>query len=151
MVRGGALFMLMMVLSLGGIGCGSIYHQTQAKLPAEPLGQLEFRIKEAQHAEQLAGQSITRLRNQLNHGLPAEAIEPDVDRVLASTFEFERRVASVLDAATRCRGETQLVSEIERLQRRSKQLQQCAEAVRQGGNSINARLLDDLLSGPGTP
>ena len=147
MVRGGALAMLMMVLGLGGMGCSSIYHQTQAKLPAEPLGQLEFRIKEAQHAEQLAGQSITRLRNQLDHGMSGEAIEPDVDRVVTSTFEFERRVASVLDAAAHCEGQTQLAREIERLQGRSKELQEYAQTLRRGGNSINARQLDDLLHG----
>jgi hypothetical protein len=139
------------MLGPGGVGCGSIYHQTQATLPPEPLGQLELRIKEAQHAELLAGQSITKLRDQLKSGLSAQAVEGDADRVAAAAFEFERRVASVLDAAAHCEGETQLVSEMERLQRRSKQLQQCLEAVRQEGNSVNARLLDDFLLSPGTP
>ena len=139
--------MLVISLSLGGVGCGSIYHQTQAKLPPDPLGQLEFRIKEAQHAEQFAEQSITKLRGQLKNGVSSKAIEPNVDRVVASTFEFERRAASVRDAAAHCEGRTELASEIERLQGRSKELHEFAQAVRGEGNSINARQLDELLHG----
>ena len=145
------MVLLMVVLGVSGLGCSSIYHQTQATLPPEPLGQLEFRIKEAQHAEQLTGQSITKLHDQLNYGVSGKAIEPDVDRVVAATFEFERRAASVQDAAAHCEGRTGFASEIERLQGRSKQLQEFVQTARQAANPINARQLDELLQGPGKP
>ena len=148
MVRDLVVVVLMVVLCLSGVGCGSIYHETQAKLPPEPFAQLTFRIKEAQQAEQLAGQSITRLRDQLKqNGTSAETFAGDIDRLMAAAFEFERRVASVLDAAAHCEGKTQLASEIERLQGRSAELQEYVQALRRDGNSLNARQLDDLLHG----
>jgi len=146
MARDVVLAMLVVALCLGGVGCGSIYHETQAKLPPEPFGQLTFRIKEAQQAEQMAGQSITRLRDRLKkNGMSVGTFEGDVDRLVTAAFEFERQVASVLDAAAHCEGQPQLASEIERLQGRSAELQEYVKTVRRDGNSINARQLDDLL------
>jgi hypothetical protein len=142
-MRGGFLVLLMVVLGLGGVGCGSIYHETQTKLPPEPFAQLQFRIKEAQQAEQLAEESITKLRAQLKNGLSVETIKPDADRVLLATLEFERRVATVLDAAAHCEGQTQLASEIERLQGRSKELMERGESILRGGNSINGHQIED--------
>jgi len=123
----------MLVLGLGGAGCDSIYQKTQAPLPPEPCAQLKFRIDEAQRAEQLTGQYFTTLRDGLNQGRSEATIATDIDRVAAAVFEFERRVASVRDAAALCEGQTQLTSEIDRLQGRSKELLDQVQVMRRGG------------------
>jgi hypothetical protein len=147
MLHASVLVSLMVLLCLGAVGCGSIYHDTQVKLPPEPFAQLKFRIVEAQRAEQLARQSITKLRDQLNSAPAGEAVAQDVDRVVTATFEFERRVAAVQEAAAHCEGQTQFVSEIKRLQRRANELLEYGQALRRGGSSINAHQLDELLQG----
>src|SRR2546426_9439253 len=147
---GGISVLLLFVLGLG-TGCGSIYRQTRAKLPPEPCAQLHLRVTEAQRAENLAEQTITRLRDRLTHGVSGAALETAIDRVEAAAVELERQVASARGAAAHCEGQTQLGSEIERLHRRASKLLEYVQAVRRGGNSTNARQLDDLLDGAANP
>jgi len=143
--------MLVIVLGLGGIGCSSIYKQSQAMLPPGPCAQLKFRIEEAQHAEQLASQSLITLRDRLNGGSSAAALETDRDRVATSAFELDRRLASVRDAAAHCEGDPPLASEIARLQKRSRELMDYVEALRRGGDSIDAAQLDALIGSSTKP
>jgi hypothetical protein len=137
------LVMVVVMLGPGGVGCSSIYHKAQKELPPEPFAQLKFRIKEAQKAEKLAEESITKLRDQLKNGLSVETIEPGLDRVSLATLEFERRVSSVKDAAEHCEGQTQLAGEIERLREHSKELLDTGEALCREGNSAHGRQLED--------
>jgi hypothetical protein len=142
--------LLMFVLGFG-VGCNSIYHRTRASLPPEPCAQVKYRVEEAQRAEKLAQQAITTLRERLNQGLSGAAVETDVDRVEIGAFELERKVASAQDAAAHCEGETQLASEIERLQRRASKLRESVQAVRRGDNSFSPRELDEFLNGAAKP
>lgn len=151
MLRGGASGLLILALALVGVGCGSIYQQTRAKLPPEPCAQLELRVAEAQRAEKLTEQAVTKLRGRLSQGLSGAAIETEVDRVETATFDLERRVASARDAAAHCEGQTRLAAEIERLQQRSTILLKNIQAMNQGGSSASARQLDDLLNGAAAP
>lgn len=145
------MVILLVVLGLSGAGCNSIYRQTRATLRPEPDAQLEFRIAEAQAAEKFAGQALAKLRERLDRGLSGEAVEPDVDRLEVSALELERQVASARDAAARCAEPTQAAQEIERLAGRARELLEQVQVVRRGGNSANARQLDDSLQGSAKP
>jgi hypothetical protein len=141
----------MFSLALGGVGCSSIYHRSRVLLPSEPFAQLELRINEAHRAEKLAQQAATRLRDRPNQGPDAEAIEIDVDRVETAALEFDRRVASARDAAERCKEQTRLAGELERLDRRSQDLMKYVQSLRRTGPSATAALLDHYLRGSANP
>jgi len=143
--------LLALALGLAGMGCSSIYQQSQAMLPTEPCAQLKSRIADAQHADQLASQSLITLRDRLNGGLSGAALETDTDRVAAAAFEFDRRLASARDAAAHCEGDPHLASEIERLQKRSRALMDYVQAVCRGDDSINVRQLDALIRSSANP
>jgi hypothetical protein len=140
------LALLIFAVVFGGEGCGSsIYQRTRSALPPEPCAQLKLRVEESQGAEKRAEQTIQLVCDRFNQGLSGEAIAPDVDRAEAAVFELERHVASARDAAAHCDGETQLKSEIERLQKRSKNLLTSVQDIRRRGYSADARQLEDLL------
>jgi len=150
-VKRAASILLMFSLALGGVGCGSIYHRTRALLPPDPFVQLQVRIDEAHHAEKLAQQAGTRLRDGFKQGLDEEAIGIDVDRVETAAFEFERRVASARDAAERCKEQTRFAGELERLGRRSHDLMNYVQSLRRADPSATAALLDNYLRGSAKP
>jgi len=143
--------LLVFCLALGGVGCSSIYRRSRALLPPDPLAQLKVRVDEAHRAEQLAQKAGARLRDRPALGLDAEAVEIGVDRVEAAAFEFERRVASARDAAERCKERTQLAGELERLDRRSRDLMEYVQFLRRAGPSATAALLDNYLRGSAQP
>ena len=89
--------------------------------------------------------------DRLSHGLSGPAIAPDVDRAEAAVFELERKVASAQDAAAHCEGEIRLANEIERLQKRSKNLLASVQDIRRRGYSADARQLEDLLNFAASP
>ena len=143
----------MFSLALGGEGCSSIYHQSRALLPPEPLAQLELRVEEAHRAEKLAQQAAARLRDRPDQALDKdrEEIEIDLDRAEVAAFEFERRVASARDAAEHCKEPTRFAGELERLGRRSRNLMEYVQSVRRGGASVTAGQLDNYLRGSAKP
>jgi len=150
-VRRAASILLMFSLALGGVGCGSIYHRSRALLPPDPFIQLELRVDEAHRAEKLAQQAGARLREGFKQGLDKEAIGLDVDRVETAAFEFERRVASAMDAAQRCKEQTRLAGELERLGLRSRDLMNYVQSLRRADPSATAALLDNYLRGSAKP
>jgi len=145
------LALLIFAIAFCSEGCGSIYLRTRATFPPEPCAQLKLRVDESQRAEKRAEQTIQSVCDRFNQGLSGDAIAPDVNRAEAAVFELERHVASARDAAAHCDGETQLTSEIERLQKRSKNLLTSVQDIRRRGYSADARQLEDLLHNAVSP
>jgi hypothetical protein len=136
---------------LAATGCNSAYQRTQKVLPPEPGAQLTRRVEEARHAEKLAAQAGTRLRDDLVRGVSGETIQADMDRLEMAALELQRRTAAVRDATTSANGTQELGSEIERLQLCSKALSDYVLAARQAGPATQLAQLDDLLRGPTAP
>jgi hypothetical protein len=133
-------FLTMLVLALVGVGCtDAIHEKTRDLLPPDSFAQLRLRVDEAGRAEKQADQACAKLRAGLAAGLRGDAISIDVDRAEAAAFEFERRVASARDAAERCRERTRLAGEMQRLERRSRELMGYVQSVRRSGPASTAR------------
>ena len=81
------------------------------------------------------------MRDGFKQGLDEEAIGIATDRVETAAFEFERRVASAWDAAERCKEQTRLAGELERLGRRSRDLMEYVQSLRRAGPTATAALL----------
>lgn len=143
--------LLLAVLWLVASGCNSIYHRTQTVLPPEPDARLRMHVDEARRAETLAARAGTRLRHDLVHGSPGERLRADFDRLEMAAFELQRRTETARDAVTASDGHSELASEIERLQLRSKAWLYYVQTARQAEPAAQAARLDKLLGGPLAP
>lgn len=144
----GVTFLLLMSLALAGTGCtNSIHDRTRELLPPGAVAQLELRLDEARRAEHLAAQAATKLRDRLAAGLRGEAVAIDVDRLEAASFDFERRVAAARDAAARCSERARFAGELQRLERRARELTACVQSLRRTSAAASAGRLDALLRG----
>jgi len=129
-----------------GFGCSTALDgRLGALLPPGSVAQLELRLDEARRAEKMAQEAGDKLRDRLAEGRRGEAIGVDVDRVEVAAFEFERRVASARDAAERCRERGRLAGELQRLERRSRELAEYVRSLHVAGPSASAARLEAFL------
>jgi hypothetical protein len=138
-MRGVLTVLMALGLALVGAGCGSIYHKHRDRYPAAPQAHLELRVNEALRAEKAAEAAANTMRAQLRKGRTADAIPADLDRVETAALELERRVSAARDAAERCEVSDKAAVELNRLERKSRELLDEVKNARSGLDAAAAK------------